>query len=216
MERLLYKDAFKDTFKAQGAEQGLDEEEENKGHRASPPWPRRELWCVVGPYWPFCLALTTSLSVLVPAALVVTFWHTLPRLVLLCYMALAALELLALASVACRDPGLIPHYEEDPLASVEAQQVQRHESRQGRRWMRNDITSSWRPRGAMYDRDVNAMVDGFDHVCPFTGTAIGSNNLPCFYAFVFLVQAMIYISIGMFIWGTYVAADSGYVAPRSE
>ena len=50
-------------------------------------------------------------------------------------------------------------------------------------------------------------------MCPFTGTAIGENNLKCFYAFVFSVQFLIYMSIGIGAYGLYVTASEGYSAP---
>lgn len=57
------------------------------------------------------------------------------------------------------------------------------------------------------------MVRGFDHVCPFTGTAIGESNLKCFYCFVGLVQALIYITIGIFGVGMYTIYARGHYNP---
>ena len=65
----------------------------------------RELWLVVGPYWPFCLALTTSLVVTIPAGLSLLLWGVVHSGVLLALLAVAGITLLSLGLTACRDPG---------------------------------------------------------------------------------------------------------------
>lgn len=149
--------------------------------------PRRDIWLVMGPYWPFCLVLTTNLIVMIPTIIILILWHTLPyREPLYAFMALTGLTLLALASVSCRNPGLMPHVSEEP----EESRLSPPNVRPSRKWIFNDLTSSWRPRGAVYDRDVNAVIENFDHVCPFTGTAIGGNNYNCFYFFVVMINIL--------------------------
>jgi palmitoyltransferase ZDHHC9/14/18 len=170
--------------------------------------PRRELWLVVGPYWPFCVSLTATLMVGLPLLVLVLFWSVLPRAALLAFLALTLLSLAALAAVACRDPGLMEHVPFEPPASLEAAARSSNQ-----KWVYNDLTESWRPRRAQYDRDVNAVVREFDHVCPFTGTAIGANNLTCFYAFVVAVQVLIYASLAFLGWGLYVVYTDGYTPP---
>lgn len=167
---------------------------------------RREVWLVMGPYWPFCLSLTTSLMVVIPLLLLVLFWSVIPRPALLAYLGLTVVALIALATVACRDPGLVEHIPFEPPESVNTT------NRRGK-WVYNDVTESWRPRGAQYDRDINAVVREFDHVCPFTGTAIGGNNLTCFYAFVVAVQLLIYTSLGFLAWGVWIVHSDGYTPP---
>ena len=54
---------------------------------------------------------------------------------------------------------------------------------------------------------------GFDHVCPFTGTAIGRNNLCAFYVFTGSVQVLIWYAIGVGIYGVYRMAVDGYTPP---
>ena len=90
-----------------------DDDDEEGQRRSQPPLsPRRELWLVMGPYWPFCLAMTTSLSVLIPLAIAVFFWKVLPGFVVGVELAGCCITLLVLSSVACRDPGLVPHFAE--------------------------------------------------------------------------------------------------------
>jgi hypothetical protein len=187
--------------------------------------PRRELWLVMGPYWPFCLVLTTSLVVSIPAGLALLLWgvygpHT---WVLQTLLALAGITLMALALVACRDPGILPHYGEEPRESVAAREAAaaaaaargngRYRPSRGDQWVYNDQMAAWRPRGAVYDHDVNACVLGFDHVCPFTGTAIGRNNLCAFYVFTGGVQVLIWFAIGVGFYGVYRIAKYGYSPP---
>ena len=42
----------------------------------------------------------------------------------------------------------------------------------------------YRPPGAQYDSDCGVVIEGFDHVCPWTGTGIGAANLGAFHTFV--------------------------------
>lgn len=81
------------------------------------------------------------------------------------------------------------------------------------RWVWNDQASSWRPQLAGYDRDVNAIVTRFDHVCPFTGTAIGQLNIRSFYMFTFAIQVLIYFSLFVLIWSLWTVSSKGYTAP---
>ena len=170
--------------------------------------PQREPWLIVGPYWPFCLALTTSLMVLVPVVIVVVFWSVLPWYCKGPFLGLQLVALAALVSVGCRNPGLVPHLSNEPEESVNGDRKHK--------WVFNDLTGGWRPRGAQYDRDVNAVVQDFDHVCPFTGTAIGGGNLKCFYCFVGMVQALIWVSVGVGCWALVLAAQNGYTPPGGD
>jgi hypothetical protein len=38
------------------------------------------------------------------------------------------------------------------------------------------------------------LVDGYDHTCPWTGTAIGAGNLPYFYAFTSAICPLLIVS----------------------
>ena len=37
---------------------------------------------------------------------------------------------------------------------------------------------------AQYDSDCGVVIEGFDHVCPWTGTGIGARNMNAFHTFV--------------------------------
>ena len=45
-----------------------------------------------------------------------------------------------------------------------------------------------------------ALVYDYDHVCPWTGTAIGKGNMIPFKIFVFSVNVLCYFSVGLVIW----------------
>lgn len=169
----------------------------------------RHLVCLVGPYWPFCLATVVAPTVVVTVLMVSLFWSVVPRPALLSFIALVSVAMLALCLTSCRDPGLVRHYPEEP----EESKAEPPGTRPSKKWVFNDITNSWRPRGCQYDREVNAVVRNFDHVCPFTGTAIGGGNLYSFYVFVGAIMVALYFSIGIVCWGIYVIGSSGYNPP---
>ena len=50
-------------------------------------------------------------------------------------------------------------------------------------------------------------------MCPFTGTAIGENNIRFFYCFVVCVQVLVYVAIGVAGYGLWVIAQEGYTPP---
>mmetsp|Transcript_34344 Transcript_34344/g.63154 ORF Transcript_34344/g.63154 Transcript_34344/m.63154 type:complete len:89 (+) Transcript_34344:760-1026(+) len=67
-------------------------------------------------------------------------------------------------------------------------------------WFWNEQVGSYRPAGAMYCRECKALVYDYDHVCPWTGTAIGKGNMLPFKIFVFSVNVLCYFSVGLVIW----------------
>mmetsp|Transcript_34791 Transcript_34791/g.92866 ORF Transcript_34791/g.92866 Transcript_34791/m.92866 type:complete len:143 (+) Transcript_34791:82-510(+) len=101
--------------------------------------------------------------------------------------------LISLSLVSCRDPGILRRVNQEPNESKEAREKKQHR----KTWMWNDQAHTWKPTMASYDNDVNAVVRGFDHVCPFTGTAIGANNLRSFHAFTLSINILIYYTIGV-------------------
>ena len=72
---------------------------------------------------------------------------------------------------------------------------------------------TWRPPGAAFDGDVNTMVRDFDHVCPFTGTAIGGNNMKPFVTFTVMIQILIYYTIFVVAFGFWTTVTKGYKPP---
>jgi hypothetical protein len=159
---------------------------------------RRYPILLLGPYWPCCVMFTTVLVTTIPAILVLVFWSVLPRWMTGIFMAVAGIALVALSSVACRNPGLVEIIHEEP---------------QGQGFVYNDVTRSWRPQGTRYSGQVNALVRDFDHVCPFTGTAIGAGNMISFLSFQISVSSLIYLAVGYLALGLYYTATQGYAPP---
>mmetsp|Transcript_27381 Transcript_27381/g.46337 ORF Transcript_27381/g.46337 Transcript_27381/m.46337 type:complete len:277 (-) Transcript_27381:547-1377(-) len=143
-----------------------------------------------GPCWPFCTLVTVPL-ILVLSTLVMVFIvfnknSGMPWWFALIYCPILAFVLIALFCVSCRDPGLMERVADEETAE------------QG--WFWNEQVGSYRPAGAMYCREGKALIMDFDHVCPWTGTAIGRNNMLQFRLFVFSVNVLCYLSVGLVIW----------------
>ncbi|KAL7456481.1 hypothetical protein ACHAWC_008595 [Mediolabrus comicus] len=143
-----------------------------------------------GPCWPFCTFVTVPLivvlSTLVMVFIVFNRKSGMPWWFALIYCPIFFFVLIALFLVSCRDPGLMERVTEEDAAE------------QG--WFWNEQVGSYRPAGAMYCREGKALIMDFDHVCPWTGTAIGRNNMLPFRMFVFSVNVLCYLSIGLVIW----------------
>ncbi|KAL9179384.1 hypothetical protein ACHAXT_008674 [Thalassiosira profunda] len=145
---------------------------------------------VAGPCWPFCTFVTVPLivvlSVLVGAFIVSNPNTGLPWWFGLIYYPIVIFVLTALFCVSCRDPGLMERVTDEEAAE--------------NGWFWNEQVGSYRPQGAMYCRECKALVHDYDHVCPWTGTAIGKGNMLPFKVFVFSVNVLCYLSIGLVIW----------------
>ena len=85
----------------------------------------------------------------------------------------------ALSCVAFRDPGILRRHPEKPEPN----------------WRWNDQARTFRPPGAWYDEDLGLVVEGFDHVCPWTGTGIGQRNMGAFHCFVTLLCVCIVLDV---------------------
>ena len=104
----------------------------------------------------------------------------------LIYYPIVIFVLSVLFCVSCRDPGLMERVIDEEAAE--------------NGWFWNEQVGSYRPAGAMYCRECKALVHDYDHVCPWTGTAIGKGNMKPFKMFVFSVNVLCYLSIGLVIW----------------
>jgi hypothetical protein len=113
--------------------------------------------------------------------------------------------------VSCRDPGLLERVTDEEVAN--------------NGWFWNEQVGSYRPAGAMYCRECQvsdikqicdrytswnlhfnttilnkALIYDFDHLCPWTGTAIGKGNMRAFKFFVVGVNILCYMSIGLVLY----------------
>jgi hypothetical protein len=86
----------------------------------------------------------------------------------------------SLANVACRDPGIMYRHAEPPPGQEDV-------------WRWSDQALTYRPAHAKFDPECQIIVEEFDHTCPWTGTAIGKNNMPWFRRFlVFFFAVLVY------------------------
>lgn len=145
---------------------------------------------VAGPCWPFCTFVTAPLIVVLSGMvgyfIVSNPSAGLPWWFALIYYPILAFVLVVLFCVSCRDPGLMERVTDEESA--------------GSGWFWNEQVGSYRPQGAMYCRECQALVYDYDHVCPWTGTAIGKGNMLQFKIFVFGVNVLCYLSIGLVVW----------------
>ncbi|KAL3800667.1 hypothetical protein HJC23_006129 [Cyclotella cryptica] len=145
---------------------------------------------VAGPCWPFCTFVTVPLIVvlsgLVGYLIVLNPKSGLPSWFAAIYFSIIAIVLVVLFLVSCRDPGLLERVTDEEAAD--------------NGWFWNEQVGSYRPAGAMYCRECQALIYDFDHLCPWTGTAIGKGNMKAFKTFVVSVNVLCYLSIGLVVY----------------
>jgi len=123
---------------------------------------------VVGPFWPMYLFVTWPLVLCVSGLTLLTALPHKHPFVILAWFVATTLLFWSLFNVGCRDPGILRRTSKAPAAD----------------WRWNDRALTYRPRRAIYDTDCACIIEDFDHTCPWTGTAIGKNNMLYFQVFV--------------------------------
>ena len=157
----------------------LEEEIDENGDSRIRRFTRPKLQIIVGPYWPMLFCVTYPLILGVSGLTLYTRIPYLPPLVGFVWFVLTVALIVALAMTAFRDPGILP----------------RHENPPNNDWRWSDRTYSYKPRKAYYDPDTGVVVEGFDHTCPWTGTAIGKKNYGAFCCFVALIFVCLILNI---------------------
>lgn len=142
----------------------------------------RRLHAVVGPYWPMMAFVTFPVIILVSLLVAVMMLPHMPRPVQVVYWLLTLWVCLALLRVACTDPGIFRRVWKKPSSSQAV-------------WLYSTQGQTWRPKHALYSRDCNVIVEGFDHTCPWTGTAIGKGNLDAFDCFTRSIVVLAFFDI---------------------
>uniref|UniRef100_A0A7S0H426 Palmitoyltransferase n=1 Tax=Amorphochlora amoebiformis TaxID=1561963 RepID=A0A7S0H426_9EUKA len=148
---------------------------------------KRKILCVMGPFWPCTILITYPIFTLVGLGLGHTFWvvgYPLPLLIV--WYVVVGFVLSCLGLTACCDPGIL----------------RRQSKRMHSDWIWTKQTSSFRPRKAVYCRDCNCVIEEYDHVCPWTGTAIGKRNMCFFQAFVSSCAIMFVFAIVVVVAGS--------------
>lgn len=134
--------------------------------------------CVMGPYWVMSMCVTYPLILVISTITAVRIVN-LPWPLIMVWAFLTVALLVALSLVACRNPGI----------------MRRFDSQQDEEWRWNDQARTYRPKGAKYDPECAVVVEGFDHTCPWTGTAIGKQNMMAFRCFVGLTVVCLFMDI---------------------
>jgi len=156
-----------------------EENPETRRKMYAPPNPPTEIICMVGPYWPVLFCLTYPLVLGVSGATLVFAIPYQRTFIQIFWAVMTALLLYMLFNVSCRDPGVLLRHTEDPTPSLSEFRGRRNGA-----WKWNDTARSFHPRTAVYDPDCAVVIEEYDHVCPWTGTAIGKKNMSAFHAFV--------------------------------
>ena len=133
---------------------------------------KRQLNCLLGPCWPFMFLLTLPLIVGVVSTFYSLMWWRASAIGKFFFVSSAMLTLGCLLCTSFRDPGILPRHHQPPPGENEAE------------WLYSDQAQTYRPKGAMYCDEAEVVFEGFDHVCPWTGTAIAKKNLCYFYSFI--------------------------------
>ncbi|GAX15687.1 hypothetical protein FisN_3Hh161 [Fistulifera solaris] len=163
----------------QRTEAVLDDNQQKIGER-----PR--LLCVLGPYWPMMAFIT------IPGLVLFSFstcymhelWNSTWQFVIL--LAVNTIAIVSLLMTACSDPGVLYRHAELPPGHTAESTI----------WIWSDQALTYRPPNARFDPETGVVVADFDHTCPWTGTAIGENNILWFrffvpFAFISLITNMV-------------------------
>lgn len=142
---------------------------------------KRRLDVVMGPYWPCAIMITFPL--IVGLSLLILFQVILDANLILqvVWASLTVGLMVSLVLVSCRNPGIL--YRHAIISSPTSN------------WLWNDQALTFRPKTSKYDTECAAVIEEFDHTCPWTGTAIGKNNMAAFRAFCVLVLVCIVFDV---------------------
>ncbi|CAB9513651.1 expressed unknown protein [Seminavis robusta] len=127
---------------------------------------------MTGPFW-FVTAFVT-IPIISAISFVLFFQYIagcFPVWVSIIWGVCLATCLFSLVRAATMDPGIQYRYLESPQDG----------------WIWNDQAKTYRSPTAKYVSTCAVVVEGYDHVCPWVGTAIGANNMRWFRRFVWMV-----------------------------
>jgi len=127
----------------------------------SPSGDRRPI-IVAGPYWPVMLCVTFPVVVLMSLLYASAVLPLAPPLARVLFWVFTTWCCILLFVVGLSDPGLLRRRRVKPEGCES--------------WRFSGQAQTFRPTHALYSRECNAVIQGFDHVCPWTGTAIGAGN----------------------------------------
>ena len=109
-----------------------------------------------------------------------------PFWILPIYSIIVIVTLLSLFFVGCRDPGLLERRTDEEAAESG--------------WFWNEQCGSFRPIHASYCKECQVLIEDYDHVCPWIGTAIGKGNMLAFKFFLVFSNVLCYSSIAIVLY----------------
>ena len=85
-------------------------------------------------------------------------------------LVLVGWTVLCLFATSWGNPGIVPRHTDKDHCPEEG-------------WTWQERAGCWKPRDAAFDEESQTLIRKFDHFCPWTGTAIGGQNMTCFTCF---------------------------------
>jgi len=153
---------------------------------------RPKLLWVMGPYW------SVNLFITFPLIIGVSAWICYYRVsgshfaVIITWSIGTFLLIISLCMISCRNPGILHRHSQIP-PNIDTEEEN---------WRWNDQARTYRPSNARFDNECQVVIEGFDHTCPWTGTAIGSRNMFWFKTFVFMVCVMLVYTLILAVFTT--------------
>lgn len=139
-----------------------------------------------GPLWFVTVFVTVPLIVGISTVLYTMYLQNLEGVwIPILWATTLTVCLICLAKTSLSNPGIFPRHP-TPLADD---------------WIWNDQTLTFRPPTTKYDPVCACMVEGFDHVCPWVGTAVGAGNMMYFKLFVAMVTICLFQNIVLVMVG---------------
>lgn len=146
---------------------------------------KEKLICMAGPYWIVPLCITAPLIGVISLAVALLRLHLYSESVKIAWICCTSGLFLALCCVSLNNPGILRRTRE-PKDDT---------------WIWSSQAESYRPPKAHFDRECAAVIEGFDHVCPWTGTAIGARNMPFFQCFLFMICTCLIFDVILIAFG---------------
>lgn len=142
---------------------------------------RPKILRVVGPFWPVPVFVT------MPSIIIVSTFIILKRMVpnnvtlgvQISWAIFTAGLIISLIQVSTLNPGILYRHLTIPPGENESL------------WRWNDQAYTYRPHDSRFDAECLCVIEKFDHVCPWTGTAIGKRNMPWFRSFLLFATAVV-------------------------
>lgn len=151
---------------------------------------RPRLKIVLGPYWMVLLFITVPVFSFFTCLTGISRMRTIESTTLwILYIVCTCGLFTSLLMVGCRNPGILYRHTAPPPIPPNVAIVNDDDTttQNTAAWLWNDQALSYRPKHAKYDTECAALIEKFDHTCPWTGTAIGKNNMSWFRCFCFFV-----------------------------